>query len=63
MKITLTLRHREVLRLLAEGDEIILNIEPQVVNELRHAGLITRTFAGGKFDYSVTEKGYKTLKA
>ena len=54
-------RHREVLNLIAQGDEVILKIEPQIVNELRLAGFITRTFSQGNFGYTVTPQGYKEL--
>ena len=57
----LTPRHRGILNLIAQGDEVILELEPQVVNELRLAGFITRTFRQGKFDYTVTPQGYKEL--
>lgn len=61
MEITLTSRYREVLNLIAQGDEIILGVESQIVNELRLAEFITRTFSQGKFDYTVTPKGYEEL--
>lgn len=63
MEITLTPRHREVLNLIAQGDEIILNIEPDIVKELRLAGFITRVFKDDKFDYSISEKGYRELES
>ena len=54
-------RFREVLNLIAEGDEIILRLEPDIIEELRHSGLITRAYKNRQFEYSVTERGYRAL--
>lgn len=60
--MAMTERHREVLNLIAQGDEVILKIEPQIVNELRWTEFISRTQQAGIFDYAVTPKGYEELK-
>ena len=52
-----TARHREVLSLIAQGDEIILEVEPQIVKELRLGGFITRTYSQQRFEYTVTPQG------
>ena len=63
MEITLTARHREVLNLIAQGDEVILRVDPETVKELRLNGFVTRTYSQQAFIYSVTPKGYEALKA
>ena len=54
-------RFREVLDLIAQGDETILRIAPDIVKGLRYAGLITRAYKNQQFEYSVTKKGYEVL--
>jgi len=56
-----TSRHREVLSLIAQGDEIILRVDPETVKELRLNGFVTRTYTQQAFVYSVTPKGYEIL--
>lgn len=54
----LTAQQREVLNLIAQGDEVILNIAKQSVNELRWNGFIVRCREGG---YELTSKGNAIL--
>lgn len=63
MGITLTPWHREVLNLIAGGDEVILRVDPEAVKELRWKGLVTRIYSHQEFAYSVTPEGYEFLKA
>ena len=57
----LTPRYREVLNLIAQGDEVILRVDPETVKELRLNGFVTRTYTQQTFVYSVTPKGYEML--
>lgn len=61
-KMKITPRHLEVLNLIAQGDEIILRVDPETVKELRLSGFVTRTYKQQAFVYTVTPQGYETLK-
>jgi len=58
----LTPRHREVLSLIAQGDEIIIKLAEETVKELRFAGFLERTYKEQQFVYSLTPKGLTTLE-